>query len=178
MQQVAEPVGKREFNSRELREALGAFATGVTVVTTQSEGRPHGLAANAFASVSIDPPLVLACLPNESRTSEAIQQSSVFAVNILSAEQEPISRYFATEHPHAAEVWRELPHRRAVSGAPVMDGLVAFLDCRLSSSHTAGDYLILIGEVLALGHNPGAPPLLFHHGRYRYQEEYWISGSD
>jgi flavin reductase (DIM6/NTAB) family NADH-FMN oxidoreductase RutF len=178
MQQVVEPVGKTEFNSRELRDALGAFATGVTVVTTHSDGRSYGLAASAFTAVSIDPPLILACLPYESHTSEAVQRSGVFAVNILSAEQEPVSRYFATEHPHAAEIWTELPHRRAASGAPVLEGLVAFLDCRLSSSHAAGDHLLLIGEVLALGHDPRVPPLLLHHGRYRYQEEYWISGSD
>ena len=90
------------------------------------------------------------------------------AVNILCADQEPLSRYFASrDRPGGRAGFAAVPHTTAVTGSPVLDGAGGFLDCRLVDSHQAGDHVIFIGEVVAMGVDPDSPPLLFHHGRYR-----------
>jgi flavin reductase (DIM6/NTAB) family NADH-FMN oxidoreductase RutF len=92
----------------------------------------------------------------------------VFAVNILSEDQEPLSRYFASrDRPKGRDAFRDVPHRIGESGAPIIEGVAAFLDCRLHSSHVAGDHLIFIGEVLELEVRDVGPPLVFHGGGYR-----------
>jgi flavin reductase (DIM6/NTAB) family NADH-FMN oxidoreductase RutF len=147
---------------------VGAFATGVTVVTTRGEQHAYGMTANAFSSVSLDPPLVLVCVTSRSEGSEHIQRNAVFAVNVLSAEQEPLSRYFASrDRPKGRDAFKEIAHRTAASGSPILDGSAAFLDCSVHSFYTAGDHEIFIGEVLELGTNGDGAPLLFHGGRYR-----------
>jgi flavin reductase len=144
----------------------------VTVVTTQGADHAYGLTANAFSSVSLDPPLVLVCVNSETRGSESIQQNGVFAVNILGVGQEPISRYFASrDRPRGPEAFSQIAHRRDASGSPIIDGAAAYLDCRLAASHPAGDHVIFIGEVMALGIDASVQPLVFHQGQYRYLEE-------
>ena len=156
------------FTSKEFRSAVGAFATGVTVVTTRGEEHAYGMTANAFSSVSLDPPLVLVCVISPSEGSEHIKRNECFAVNVLHADQEPLSRYFASrDRPRGRDAFREVPHRIAASGSPVLDGALGYLDCRLHTSHSAGDHEIFIGEVLELGSNPDGEPLLFHGGRYK-----------
>jgi flavin reductase (DIM6/NTAB) family NADH-FMN oxidoreductase RutF len=151
------------------RQVLGSFATGVTVVTTRGEEHAYGMTANAFSSVSLDPPLVLICGRKASEGSEYIERNGVFAINILAAHQEPLSRYFASkDRPRGRDAFRDVPHRIAVSGAPILDGTVAFLDCSLHAAHDAGDHKIFIGEVLAIETDPAAKPLLFHGGGYRF----------
>ena len=158
----------QDFSARDFRFAVGAFATGVTVVTTRGEEHAYGMTANAFTSVSLDPPLILVCVINPSEGAEHIGSNGVFAVNILSVEQEPLSRYFASrDRPKGRDAFAEVPHRFAASGAPILEGSAAFLDCRLHSTHEAGDHLIFIGEVLELEVNDGHEPLLFHGGGYR-----------
>ena len=162
-QQVAAP----EFSGADFRQALGAFATGVTVITTRGEDHLFGMTANAFSSLSLDPPLVLVCVISGTTGAEVIEQNGRFAVNILGAHQEPISRYFASrDRPRGRDAFAQVPHRREVTGSPILDGVAAYLDCRLAASHEAGDHIIFIGEVLALGIEPGQRPLLFHGGRY------------
>jgi flavin reductase len=169
---LTETIAPQAFNSREFRSALGAFATGVTVVTTRGPEHSYGLTANAFSSVSLDPPLILVCVNSGTRGSESIEQNRVFVVNILSAEQEPLSRYFASkERPHGKDAFREIAHRTEVTGSPVLEGAAAYLDCRLAASHPAGDHVIFIGEVVALGIDQTTKPLLFHQGQYRYFAE-------
>jgi flavin reductase (DIM6/NTAB) family NADH-FMN oxidoreductase RutF len=169
---LTETIAPQAFNSREFRSALGAFATGVTVVTTRGPEHSYGLTANAFSSVSLDPPLILVCVNSGTRGSESIEQNRVFAVNILSVEQEPLSRYFASkERPHGKDAFREIAHRTEVTGSPVLEGAAAYLDCRLAASHPAGDHVIFIGEVVALGIDQTTKPLLFHQGQYRYFAE-------
>jgi flavin reductase (DIM6/NTAB) family NADH-FMN oxidoreductase RutF len=161
--------GEHAFGGREFRETVGAFATGVTVITTQGREHPYGMTANAFSSVSLDPPLVLVCVIKGTEGAESIQRNGVFAVNILRSEQEPISRYFASkERPRGWEAFRQISHSRAASGSPILDDCAAYLDCRLAASHEAGDHMIFIGEVMALGVDRDADPLLFHRGKYRY----------
>jgi len=157
-----------EFTSKDFRSAVGSFATGVTVVTTRGEGHAYGMTANAFSSVSLDPPLILVCVISQSEGSEHIRRNSCFAVNILRAEQEPLSRYFASrERPRGRDAFGEVDHRIAASGSPILEGAIGYLDCRLHGSYDAGDHEIFIGEVLELGFDPEGEPLVFHGGRYK-----------
>ncbi len=156
------------FSAKEFRSTVGAFATGITVVTTRGAEHAYGMTANAFSSVSLDPPLILVCVINPSEGAEHIASNGVFAVNILSVQQEPLSRYFASrDRPKGRDAFAEVPHRFAASGSPILEGSAAFLDCRLHTTHEAGDHLIFIGEVLELEVNDGHEPLLFHGGGYR-----------
>ncbi|HEX6510494.1 MAG TPA: flavin reductase family protein [Chloroflexota bacterium] len=167
-------MARTTFSTREFRDTLGCFATGVTVITTRGTQHPYGMTANAFSSVSLEPPLVLVCVKNGTEGSMSIQQNGVFAVNVLSAEQETLSRYFASkDRPRGWETFQDIPYRSIDTGSPVLEGIAAYFDCRLVAAHAAGDHIVFIGEVLALGADPGVQPLLFHHGRYRHvgQEE-------
>lgn len=156
------------FSGKEFRSTLGAFATGVTVITTRGDEHDYGMTATAFSSVSLDPPLVLVCVITSNEGAELIPRNGVFAVNILSHDQEPISNYFASRsRPRGRDAFAEVPHRTEVTGSPVLDGVVAFLDCRLVTTHEEGDHLVFVGEVLALGLDPEAKPLIFHGGGYR-----------
>jgi flavin reductase (DIM6/NTAB) family NADH-FMN oxidoreductase RutF len=157
-----------EFTSKDFRSTVGAFATGVTVVTTGGETHAYGMTANAFSSVSLDPPLILVCVIHPSEGSEHITRNECFAVNILKADQEPVSRYFASrDRPRGQDAFRDVPHRRGISGSPIIEGAAAYMDCRLHADHSAGDHEIFIGEVLELGWDPEGDPLVFHGGGYK-----------
>src|SRR3954447_18866788 len=115
---VTVPVVREGFSGAEFRQALGAFATGVTVITTSGEEHAYGMTANAFSSVSLDPPLVLVCVIAGSEGSRHLQSNRCFAVNILHAEQEPLSRYFASrDRPRGVDAFGEIAHRTAASGS-------------------------------------------------------------
>jgi flavin reductase len=138
------------------------------VITTRGESHDYGMTATAFSSVSLDPPLILVCIITGATGAEVIPANGVFAVNILSSEQEAISNYFVSkERPRGQDAFSEIPHREVATGAPVIDGVAAFVDCRLVSTHEEGDHLIFIGEVLALGVDAEVEPLIFHGGGYR-----------
>ena len=101
--------------------------------------------------------------------SETISQNGVFAVNILSHQQEPLSRYFASrDRPRGADAFREVAHRDGLTQSPILQGAAAHVDCRVVDSFEVGDHIIFIGEVVALEFDPEVPPLLFHGGRYRH----------
>lgn len=156
------------FTGKDFRAAVGTFATGVTVVTTSGEEHAYGMTANAFSSVSLDPPLVLVCVISNSEGSAHIKRNGCFAVNILHANQEPMSRYFASrDRPRGRDAFRDVPHNTLATGSPILDGALGFLDCRLHAEHEAGDHQIFIGEVLELGFAPDGQPLVFHGGQYR-----------
>lgn len=155
------------FSSSDLRRVLGAFATGVTVITSRAGEHAYGMTANAFSSLSLDPPLVLVCVIRGTAGAETIERNGAFAVNILAANQEPVSRYFSwKDRPRGAEAFEEILHGTAVTDCPVLEGVAGFLDCRLADSHEAGDHVIFIGEVVAIGVDVEVEPLLFHHGSY------------
>ena len=159
---------RQEFTSIEFRNTVGSFATGVTVITTRGHDHLYGMTANAFSSVSLDPPLVLVCVIRDTEGASNITSNGIFAVNVLGEPQEPISRYFAgKERPRGLQAFKDVPHHVAVTGSPVIDGGAAYLDCRLAATHEAGDHLIFVGEVVALGTDPDVRPLIFHGGRYR-----------
>jgi flavin reductase (DIM6/NTAB) family NADH-FMN oxidoreductase RutF len=163
---------RQAFSGKEFRSALGSFATGVTVVTTSGEEHSYGMTANAFSSVSLDPPLVLVCVMTGAEGAEHIRTNRCFAVNVLGAHQEPISRFFSSkDRPRGRDAFADVPHRTEASGSPVLDGVAAYLDCRLHVTLQAGDHDIFIGEVLALGVAEGVQPLLFAAGGYRFLAE-------
>jgi flavin reductase len=170
--ETAPAVGRTAFSGQEFRQTVGSFATGVTVVTTRGDEHAYGMTANSFSSVSLDPPLVLVCAIAGTEGSEVISRNGKFAVNILAADQEPISRYFSSkDRPRGADAFRDVSHRDGVTGCPILDGVAGHLDCTLVASHDAGDHVIFIGEVQALDVTPDVQPLLFHGGGYRLLQE-------
>jgi flavin reductase (DIM6/NTAB) family NADH-FMN oxidoreductase RutF len=168
---VEQARGRQAFGSDEFRSTVGAFATGVTVITTRGEPDVptdvYGMTANAFSSVSLDPPLVLVCVRSGTVGAETIERNRVFAVNVLGSDQEPLSRFFASrERPHGQAAFRDIPHVSAVTGSPILERAAAYLDCWLAAQHEAGDHVLFIGEVVALGVDPDVRPLVFHGGGY------------
>jgi flavin reductase (DIM6/NTAB) family NADH-FMN oxidoreductase RutF len=145
------------------RQVLGHFATGVAVVTTTDRGEPAGLSVNSFASVSLDPPLVAFCAANASNTWAHIRATETFCVNILSEEQEHLCRVFATSDPHKFHGvgWEPAP-----SGAPVIAGVLAWIDCSVEAVHPAGDHSIVVGRVRELEVAREGRPLVFYRGGY------------
>ena len=132
------------------------FPTGVTIVTTIDDGTPYGFTANAFASVSAEPPMVLVCVNREASAHPIISRSSIFCVNILSSTQTAIAKQFA-DKARRTERFSGVPTHAAVTGAPVIDGSLAYVDCRLSEEHTAGTHTVFIGEVVDCGASAGSP---------------------
>ena len=157
-----------ELGPDELRQALGRFVTGVTIVTCRDEqGEPIGLTANSFNALSLDPPLVLWSLRQASSTIAAFTNASHFAVNVLAAGQVDLSRRFAK--PSSAKFdagdWTD-----GQGGAPLLAGCVAVFECRRRSHHAAGDHLLFIGEVERIGGSADTP-LVYHAGHYRTLSE-------
>jgi len=153
------------IDPREFRNVLGHFATGVTIVTTANEGKVAGFTANAFCSVSLDPPLVLVCITNTSSALALIEASRIFSVNILAADQEDLARCFAKSGPEKNERFCTPDHHTQTTGAPIFDHALAWVDCRLHAIYPGGDHIIAVGEVVALGMHE-SDPLLFVNGRY------------
>jgi flavin reductase (DIM6/NTAB) family NADH-FMN oxidoreductase RutF len=150
-------------DAKAFRQALGQFATGVTVVATlDALGRPRGLTVSAFCSVSLDPPLVLVCVDNRSETHPAFEASRLFGVSVLAQDQQEISRLFAT----LGSERDAFAFERGPAGAPLVPGALARIECRLRSTHDGGDHRIYVGEVLALDSRPGRP-LVYHASGYR-----------
>ena len=148
------------FDTRRFRDVVGTFPTGVTVVTAPG---PAGLTTNAFSSVSLDPPLVLVCFDNGSRTLPAVRECGRFAVNVLRAGQEELAAVFASK-AIAEEKFAAVTHT-VEHGVPVLDDALAWLACELVELVEAGDHTIGIGRVTALEASEGEP-LLFFRGEY------------
>jgi 3-hydroxy-9,10-secoandrosta-1,3,5(10)-triene-9,17-dione monooxygenase reductase component len=145
------------------RQVLGHFCTGVTVITTAGDAGPAGFTCQSFAAVSIDPPLVLFCPSRSSRTWHAIEQAGHFCANVLADEQRELARVFAGDAPGRFDGvgWSPAP-----SGAPVLDGALAWVSAGVEGVHRAGDHQVVIGRVTGLGAARAGPPLLFYRGRY------------
>lgn len=149
--------------STDFRTALGAFATGVTIVTASGgAGNDVGVTANSFNSVSLDPPMVLWSLARKSTSLAAFSAASHFAVHILAADQETLSNRFAKPGEHK---FAGLELARGAGGAPLLDGTTARFECRTAYQYDGGDHVIFVGEVIEFNAS-GRPPLLFHGGRY------------
>lgn len=159
----------REYRSgsdeRTLRDALGSFATGVTVVTCVDEqGRPFGLTVNSFTSVSLDPPLLLVCVARHTRCAPALAAADNFAVNVLQTGQQPASIRFSTrnEDRFGTTAWGT-----GETGAPLLMDSLAVFECERHALHEGGDHDILLGRVVRASFDPTMDPLLFFRGRYR-----------
>ncbi len=147
----------------EFRRSMGHWTTGVAVVGTRRGERPWGLTANAFASVSLDPPLVLVCVDLGADTHDPLRDTGLFAVSILAADQERLARRFAASE--VEDKFEGVAWRTETTGAPVLEDAVAWLDCRLWAQYPAGDHTIFVGQVLA-GDAAERPPLLYFRGGY------------
>jgi flavin reductase (DIM6/NTAB) family NADH-FMN oxidoreductase RutF len=151
----------------EYRKAMGCFATGVTIITVDLEGEVHGMTANAFTSVSLDPPLLLVCVDHAALTHAHLHARKRFGINILAEHQRRISEYYArVVHTHErAEEEAGARFDRTPHGTPILHGALAYLECRLQSAQVAGDHTIFIAEVEEVVVREGEP-LLFFRGKY------------
>jgi flavin reductase (DIM6/NTAB) family NADH-FMN oxidoreductase RutF len=146
------------------RETMGRFATGVCVVTALSAHGPAGLTTNAVSSLSLDPPLLLVCFDNASRTLPIVREAGRFAVNVLGAGQEELAATFASKDLLPAEKFAAVTHS-VDHGVPVLDGALAWLACDLQALHPGGDHTIGVGAVTQMEHTDGEP-LVFFGGAY------------
>lgn len=151
------------FEQRQLRDVLGTFVTGVTVVTTRdASGAAHGVTANSFSSVSLDPPLVLWSQALSSKSCPAFQGSAHFAINILADDQIAISNHFAKSRD---DKFNGIAHSSGIGGVPVLDGVVAHLECVKVAAYPGGDHVVYIGRVERIGHS-SRRALAFGGGKY------------
>lgn len=153
------------FDPRELRNAFGCFATGVTIVTTvDGNGEKIGITANSFSSLSLDPPLVLFCVDNKINSFEAFRTCEHFNVNVLHEDQMDLSNTFARS---SDDKWNGIEHGTGANGCPSFAGTVAVLECDKHAMHEGGDHVIMVGEVKNLTYEDGAcRPLLYYKGSY------------
>ncbi len=173
---VAEQIATEDapFEPRDLRRALGQYATGVTVVTTEdAAGQRWGMTANSFTSVSLNPPLVLWAAARSSPSLPAFEEATRFAVNVLAADQHHLSRQFATSGAEKFEAVTLVPADQVVNAGtddeahpPVLEGTVAHFVCRTTQRIDAGDHVVFLGEIESYD-APGGEPLVFHSGFYR-----------
>lgn len=144
----------------EMRNAMGKFLTGVTIVTiTQADGTPYGLTVNSFNSVSLDPPLVLWSLDNRNNNLQAFRDANGFVVNVMAASQADLCGKFASQAPNRFDgvIWE-----KGVSGHPVLNGCLASFDCRHWTEYEGGDHSIFIGEVISIKQQEGTPAAYFN----------------
>jgi len=160
------------INSELFRQVLSRFATGVTIVTTHHGETMHGLTVNSFCSVSLEPPLVLVCVDKNAQSHDLIKQGGNFAVNFLTVAQEALSRLFSANHLSAAERFAGIPFHPEMTGAPVLDESLGWLDCKLFAAYAGGDHTIFVGEVMALGQSRREEPLLYYQSEY--QKPAWV----
>jgi flavin reductase (DIM6/NTAB) family NADH-FMN oxidoreductase RutF len=157
-----------------MRKIRSLFASGVTAVTTALGGRPlegglrlHGVTVSAFSALSLNPPLVLIALANETTMREMIAESSIFAVNILSDDQEFLSERFAARAPIVNDEFEGVPYHVEVTGAPILEQSIAWYDCRAEATFPGGDHTIFVGRVVAIGFgDEGRRPLVYFANRY------------
>jgi flavin reductase (DIM6/NTAB) family NADH-FMN oxidoreductase RutF len=157
------------ISQAKFREAMGGFATGVTVITVDHAGEVHGMTANAFTSVSLDPLLVLVCVDHRAQTHAHLHAKKRFGVNVLAESQRAISEYYARAAPAHQHAEQEAGARfnRTIHGTPVLHGALAYLECRLHHAQDAGDHTIFIAEVEDVVVGEG-DPLLYFRGKYRH----------
>jgi len=150
---------------RTLRDALGCFATGVTVVTCLTPGgEPAGLTVNSFTSVSLDPPLLLVCLAKKALSAAALVEADHFAVNVLQTGQQPASIRFSTRDE---DRFGTTPWSCGEANAPILEASLGVFECKRHAVHDGGDHHILIGQVVKASFDAGLDPLLYFRGKYR-----------
>ena len=148
------------------RNTLKRWASGVSIVTTRREGGIRGITVSSFCSLSLEPPLILICIDRKARSHDAIDREGCFAVNILRSNQRELSEMAAGRSGAEGADLPDVSYRSEVTGAPVLDDCLAWLDCRLEAGHDGGDHTIYVGRVEASG-TAGGEPLLYFTGGYR-----------
>jgi 3-hydroxy-9,10-secoandrosta-1,3,5(10)-triene-9,17-dione monooxygenase reductase component len=155
--------GAVNADTAHFRAVLGHFATGIVVVTGVLDGKPSGLTCQSFVSLSLDPALVAFCPSKRSSSWKRIQQSGAFCANVLTEDQEEVSRVFATS---GADKFRGIGWRAAETGSPILLDVLAWVDCRIDARYDAGDHDIIVGRVVDLEAAPRGRPLLTYRGGY------------
>jgi len=157
-----------EEEQARLRGMMARFSTGVTVVAARHGPLLAGMTANAIATISVDPPLLMASISRKSETHVAIVGSHSFAVSVLAAEQRVLAECFA-QPTTAVKLQRfcDAAWHEAETGSPILDGALAYFDCRLTARHDGGDHTIFVGEIAAAGYREDAEPLIWFGSRYR-----------
>ncbi len=151
-----------EFSECELRDAMGCFATGVTIVTTMTDRGPLGMTVSSFATVSLDPPLVLWSPARKSARFQAFEAASHFAVHILSQDQRELANIFSKS---GIEAFDDLEYTLGIGDTPLLEGCTARFECSHAAGHDGGDHLIVVGEILRLSARD-KPSLLYYRGNY------------
>jgi flavin reductase (DIM6/NTAB) family NADH-FMN oxidoreductase RutF len=151
------------FDTKAFRQALGAFPTGVAVVTATQDAEPVGITVNSFTSVSLDPPLVLWCLKKDSQRYRAFAESRGYTISILGTEHESVSSRLARQGEHKLD---EMGLLATELGPPALADALAIFECAAEAMHDGGDHTILIGRVLRFARRDAGAPLVFHRGRY------------
>ena len=151
----------------EFRSLIGHFATGVTVITCAAGDELQGMTANAVTSLSLDPLLLLICVEKNTHTHGVLDRGGVFTVNILGEHQADVSRLFAKRSEPEVGTLRGLAFRRGVTGSPILDDCLAYVECRVSETLEGGDHTIFLGQVVSGGVVNDVKPLVFFRGTYR-----------
>lgn len=166
--QPTEPPQRGEYRTghdpRTLRDALGCFATGVTVVTCLSGGEPAGLTVNSFTSVSLDPPLLLVCVSRKATSAAALIGADHFAINVLQNHQQPASITFSTKGENR---FGSTPWAQGEAGAPILKDSLCVFECERYAVYDGGDHHILVGKVIKASFDADLDPLLYFRGKYR-----------
>jgi flavin reductase ActVB len=147
-----------------LRDTLARLPAGVVLLSTRGGAGFRGLTATSFTSVSLAPPLVLVCLDRLAATRDAILEHGAFTASLLSRGQQFLADRFSGQAPAADPAWREVPHRLGANGLPIVEGAVAWVECRVQSSQEAGDHDIVVGAVTAVGRGGGEPLIHWERG--------------
>lgn len=150
-----------------LRQTMRQWATGVTIVTSALGAERAGMTVSSFTSVSLEPPMVLVCLNKSTYTHQIVQQSGVYAISMLAAEQEALSNRFAGIEPGVLDRFEGLDLAIAETGSPLLPDALAWLDCRVTESLDTSTHTIFVAEVLYAHVNPDAAPLVYHNRGYR-----------
>jgi flavin reductase (DIM6/NTAB) family NADH-FMN oxidoreductase RutF len=150
------------------KQVMRHFPSGITVVTLRAGDETHGLTVSAFCSVSLDPPLVLVCIGTDLYSHELIERGKCFAVNFLSENDADLSDRFAGRIPELTDRFAGLKTAVAVTGAPILECCVAYLDCTVYAAHDGGDHTIYVGLVEDAGVLGDTPPLVYYQGTYRH----------
>ena len=154
------------FTSENFRQVLGSFPTGVTIVTVKDGKEKRGITVNSFCSVSLNPPLILICIGNEHKTHKLIKDSGVFAVNILREDQKELSERFSKVN-RPKERFKGLSTWVAVTGSPILEGCLAFIDCKVVSEYPGGDHTLFLAQAEAIGSaEDHGKALVFYQGKY------------
>jgi len=151
----------------DFRDAMARHAAGVSVVSARQSGGFRGLTATSFTSASLEPPLVLVCLDRFAQTRDAVADAGEFNVSVLARDQEFLAERFSARAPLVDLSWREVPHRLGGNGLPIVEGAVAWFECRLQEMRTAGDHDVALGLVIDSGWAPGDPLILWDRAFWR-----------